>query len=181
MKGAVYASLMYMMSTDEDPRHNNCPLGPTSWCHYQRESSTGEERRLHSTGIKKVHGDKLLDLYARMTDPGLLERCTRMGTQNANECFNGTIWRRCPKEEPTSLKTVETAVAMAILEFNSGSEAFGSVLQKLGIDCVGQNLELYMRKATIQRKYSAKRQSTPAAKKSRKRKKLVKAGLADER
>jgi hypothetical protein len=181
MQRGVYASLEHMMSTDEKPCHKNCPLGPTSWCHYQRESATGEERRKHSPGIKKIDGDRLLELYARMSDSGLLERCTRMGTQNANECFNGTIWRRCPKEEPASLKTIETAVAMATLEFNGGSQAFGSVLQQLGIDCVGQNLELYMRHATIQRKRSAQRQSTPAAKTSRKRKKLVKAGLADDR
>ena len=53
-----------------------------------------------------------------------------MLTQNDNECFNAQIWRRCPKTEATSLRTVETAVAMATLEFNQWPLGFQKVLEK---------------------------------------------------
>ena len=53
-----------------------------------------------------------------------------MLTQNVNECFNAQIWRRCPKTEATSLRTVETAVAMATLEFNQWPLGFQKVLEK---------------------------------------------------
>lgn len=43
--------------------------------------------------------EPVLTVYKRLSDTKLLERCMRVATQNANECLNGEIWRRCPKTQ----------------------------------------------------------------------------------
>ena len=86
--------------------------------------------------LKPEHGEQLLPIYERLTDSDLLHRCSQMKTQNNNECFNAQIWRRCPKTESTSLKTVETVVAMAVSEFNTGPQGFNNLLNKMGVSLV---------------------------------------------
>lgn len=133
MKAAVYASLFHSVSTNDDPHHTHCPKGPKSWCKFQRAQATGEDIPEHKPLMKREIAEKLLPIYKRMSEPALLERCSRMRTQNANECFNAQVWRRCPKTEAASLRTVETACAMAVLEFNHGPQGYHQVLEKLGI------------------------------------------------
>lgn len=57
-----------------------------------------------------------------------------MKTQNANEYFNALIWKKCPKVEFASLKTVECVMALAVLEFNQGPRGFEKVLLEMGIE-----------------------------------------------
>ena len=40
--------------------------------------------------------EKMLPVYKRMSDDNLLKRMMHGQTQNQNECFNSTIWLRCP-------------------------------------------------------------------------------------
>ena len=173
MKRGVYASLFHMVSTDEDPHHRSCPHGATSWCHYNRALATGEPQRSHTPTMKRQHADKLKPVYKRLTDDALLERCTRMKTQNANEAFNGQVWRRCPKTEPTSLRVVETAVAMAVLQWNRGSKGFGLLLEKMDIQ-PGQCLASHIERSTARRLKMADRQMTPTTMRGRKRRKITK-------
>ena len=56
-----------------------------------------------------------------------------MQTQNANECFNSLIWAPCSKTEFASRRTVETAVALSVLAFNSGPTGIVSVLQAMDL------------------------------------------------
>ena len=63
----------------------------------------------------------------------LLERCTKMQTTNPNESINAQIRRCAPKHLPLGKPTVDTAVAMAVLEINKGSSGFISVLENLNI------------------------------------------------
>ena len=56
-----------------------------------------------------------------------------MHTQNANECYNGQVWRRCPKSLSTSKTIVDTAVAMASLDFNYGPTGYSKILEELDI------------------------------------------------
>ena len=123
-----------MSSTDEQPNHLLCPAGEHSKCIYQREEFLKTPVRTQHHGELSLSCAKLLQpLYVRLTDPTLLRRCSRMRTQNANESFNGQIWRRCPKTISTSKGTVETAVAMASLDFNMGHIGFGKVLEKMNV------------------------------------------------
>ena len=56
-----------------------------------------------------------------------------MRSTKSNESFNAQIWRHTPKHIPLGKPTVDTAVAMAVLEFNKGSSGFISVLETLSI------------------------------------------------
>ena len=124
---------------------------------------------------------KLLEpLYNCLTKPDLLERCICMKTQNANECFNSQVWMRCPKGVNTSLYTFETAVAMASLDFNCGATGYSKLLEELSID-YGSHLTRYITSCTARRITNAAKKSSESVKKSRKRHKLVKAGLTDKR
>ena len=180
MKEGAYASIMHMMSTDENPQHTFCPPGEKSWCHYARETATGQARGKHTASLKRECGEQLFGIYDRLTKPELLKRCIRMKTQNANECFNGQIWRRCPKTDNIGLKTVETAAAMATLEFNMGPQGLGEVITTLGMK-TGTNLAAHMKKAAVTRTARAKRKSAVATIQKRKQRKLDKAGLSDVR
>jgi hypothetical protein len=133
MRQGVYASLFHSISTDEKPRHKHCPQGDTSWCKYQRAIANKEDPPKHSPLFAPEIADHLLSVYERMTQADLLERCSRMMTQNANECFNAQVWRKCPKTEATSLRSVETACALALIEFNLGPNGYLRVLDELGV------------------------------------------------
>ena len=103
MRNAVMASLHHMSSTDEHPNHMLCPAGEHSWCIHQREEFHKTPKRTQHRGELSIRCAQLLyPLYKRLTDPELLKRCNRMHTQNANKCYNGQIWRRCPKTVGTS-------------------------------------------------------------------------------
>ena len=183
MKNAVYASIHHMSSTDEQPNHTMCPEGKMSWCIYQRETylNVKDDDRTKHKGELSMECAKLLEpLYNRLTKPDLLERCIRMKTQNANECFNSQVWMRCPKGVNTSLSTVETAVAMASLDFNCGATGYSKLLEELSIDS-GSHLTRYITSCTARRITNAAKKSSESVKKSRKRHKLVRAGLADKR
>ena len=102
-----------------------------------------------------------------------------METQNAKECYNGQVWRRCHKSLATSLNTIETSVALASLNFNCGSSGFTKLMEELNIE-PGAHLTRYATKSTARCISDASRKSMETSKKIKKRKKLVKAGLADK-
>ena len=77
-----------------------------------------------------------------------------MRTQNANECYNGKIWRRCPKTVGTSRHTVETAVSMASLDFNIGPNGYGMVLEKMNVE-TGIHLDAHILRSTKRRRADA--------------------------
>ena len=94
MQNAVFASLYHMSSTNEEPNHKLCPPGEKSWCKYQRETLMKVEdyKRTNHNAELTVRCVKLLEpLYTRLTNADLLQRCSRMRTQNANECYNGQV------------------------------------------------------------------------------------------
>lgn len=179
MKDAIYASLFHMVSTDDHPHHRFCPPGKESWCHYQRSLVDINQKRAHKPTISKEIGEKLLPIYKRMTDTDLLKRCLRNKTQNANESFNSLIWRRCPKTEFISLRTLETAVAMAILEFNKGADGFIDILHHLDIE-PGQNQITHASISNKRRLDDAQRTSTGERKKLRKTKKIQKTKIKEQ-
>ena len=180
MRDGVYASLFHMVSTDADPHHKYCPDGDMSWRFFKRCQATGETPRPHKPTMSRNVADKLLPVYQRLTTPDLLQRCTKMLTQNVNECFNAQIWRRCPKTEGTSLRTVETAVAMATLEFNEGPLGFQKVLEGLGF-VPGGFLEKHLHQATVKRLRRGELSMKPRAVMRRRHRKSEKARLLDMR
>jgi hypothetical protein len=180
MKRAVYASVFHMVSTDVDPHHSHCPDGDKSWCFFKRAAALNETPREHTPTLTKEVAEHLLPAYERLTKEDLLKRCSRMKTQNSNECFNAQIWRRCSKTEATSLHSVETAAALAVVEFNGGPQGFYRVLQHLGIS-PGMYQKDQATRDTIHRLKRSAAAAKDSNKRRRKKMKVVKAHKHNER
>ena len=60
--------------------------------------------------------------------------CLHGKTQNQNECFNGMIWRRTPKDRFVKKTTFELAVYDAASHFNVGNLATLLLYDKVGIE-----------------------------------------------
>ena len=178
MRCGVYASLFHSVSTDQDPHHSYCPQGSTSWCFFQRAVALKEEPRPHRPSLTRDVAEKLLPIYERLTNPDLLKRCTRMKTQNSNESFNAQVWRRCPKTEPTSLRTVQTAVALALLAFNDGPSGLDTVLQHMDISA-SDVMKTHVHATTLKRLQEGSKARLPSAVQKRRHRKSEKARLQD--
>ena len=178
MKRNVFASVMHMVSTDEDPRHRFCPDGEKSWCFFNRAKALHETPREHRPTLTREVMEKLLPVYERLSNPDLLQRCSRMKTQNANECFNAQVWRRVPKTEPASLNTVNLGLTMAVLEFNVGPAGFHKILEKLGMS-VGYHQDIRSHRATVKRLKRGAASMSPLAVSKRKKRKTTSAKQKD--
>ena len=75
----------------------------------------------------------MLPLYTRLSDEALLKKCIGGFTQNQNESFNATIWKRCPKEKKFGTAAVQRALGLAILSWNMGRQGLHDVLMNLGL------------------------------------------------
>ncbi|GIX70836.1 uncharacterized protein LOC101238613 [Caerostris extrusa] len=69
------------------------------------------------TGLPNNILNIIKPVYLELCSRDLLQKCLHGKTQNANESFNGTLWRRVPKEVFVWLKTVKMEPMMQ--QFNS--------------------------------------------------------------
>lgn len=172
MKKATLASLFHCSSTDKQPRHGLCPLGPKSWCGYQRVEALGQGKYVHKGGLPDDVLNKVKTVYSDLCSDELLMKCLHGKTQNANECFNGLIWQQAPKEVYVSLPTVMFALHDAVAHFNNGSVSTLDILRQAGIEP-----GYYTTKACIardhQRMQNAKRKSADGTKQARKKRRAA--------
>ncbi|XP_028046899.2 uncharacterized protein LOC114254550 [Monomorium pharaonis] len=131
MQNDIMATYLHMISTDENPRHENCPEGEDSWCKYRRAQSLGEEYK-HPAPLHKDVAEAILPIFQDLSREDLLERCLGGHTQNANESFNATVWRLAPRHLNSGRKIIEIASYIAAGIFNEG---FLSVLRIM--ECMG--------------------------------------------
>ena len=126
MMNAVFATFLHALSTDEDPHHDRCPSGISSWCFYRRAVAKGEQPGPHKdnvgTPLSREVGQFVKPIYVRLGDENLLRRCLRGKTQNPNESVHSVLWRKCLKTDFVGKLRVEAGAAMAVSEFNQGSE-----------------------------------------------------------
>ncbi|XP_025159029.1 uncharacterized protein LOC105189804 isoform X2 [Harpegnathos saltator] len=115
MKEAIIATLDHYCSTDESPRHDNCPVGIDSWCEWRKAKSINQLKSFK-------HPDRLINeevekhirpIYEDLSNDNLLMRCLGGYIQNSNESFNSTIWLITPKHLNSGQKIVEIAAYMA--------------------------------------------------------------------
>ena len=93
-----------------------------------------------------------------------MERCVLGATQNQNESFNALIWGRCPKTEFHSTVVVEIATHLAVITFNSGKEAFQTVLEELRLPCGSTTLS-YLQELDKERIWQAEHKGKELVKK----------------
>ncbi|GFX97802.1 uncharacterized protein TNCV_456811 [Trichonephila clavipes] len=98
MRQAIWAIYCHYRSTDEEPMHHFCPIGDTSWCKYQKAVATNSASLFkHKNIVPIAVMDEIKPIIAELSAPKLLKKCVGGKTQNANESFNSTVWKYCPK------------------------------------------------------------------------------------
>ena len=129
MANAIDASLLHVASTDENRQHHLRPKGKDIWCGYQSDSKT----YTHRNGIPKPIVDLIHPVYEDLSKSELLNKCTHGLTQNANECWSGKIWGRCPRSTYVEQETVALATYLAVLKFNDGDISLLKIFEDLDI------------------------------------------------
>ena len=83
--------------------------------------------------LDQVFLEFLTPLFDCLSEKKLLKRCLPGLSQNANESVNSLVWNRCPKHRNRGIKSVETAAASAIMQFNIGAEGRHGIMEELEI------------------------------------------------
>ena len=125
---------LYMSSTDQDQKHVHCPPGESSWCFWQRALAKSVPlggHKDHETLSTEI-GKKLVPIFNRLSEVGLLKRCARGSTQNANESMHSILWKFCPKNTFCGKKNIETGVALALSQFSMGASYKNMILWDYG-------------------------------------------------
>ena len=106
-----------------------CDRSEKTWCKYQRATLDGT-MYTDKAGIPIVVRDLILPMFKDLSKPELLQRCLHGKTQN-NECLNGVIWKRLPKDTFVGRTMLEIGTCSAIINFNDGAVGFLNLMRKL--------------------------------------------------
>ncbi|GFX34559.1 uncharacterized protein TNCV_3657971 [Trichonephila clavipes] len=163
----VIAALFHCSSSIEKPMHGQCPIGNDSWCYYQRALSCGKKPNEKYKGLSNEVLNTIKPTYLDLCTKELLTKCLHGKTQNSNECLNGVIWQRVPKEVFVCLKTLKSGALDAVIQFNDGYKGCVEIFKKLNITPGYFTLKAY-KHLDINRINDAERHSTPNVKQRRK-------------
>ncbi|XP_018363685.1 PREDICTED: uncharacterized protein LOC108761572 [Trachymyrmex cornetzi] len=163
------ATYHILCSTDENPRHEYCPSGADSWCQWQKAQAIGSEFK-HPAPLHEDVQKHILPIYEDLLRLDLLERCLGGHTQNANESFNSTVWRFCPKHLHSGLKIVESATFIAAGLFNEGYSAIFQIMMALKL-IIGRQCKMYGDNVDEWRVPRQERRSISSSKEARRAKK----------
>ena len=175
MAKAVWAGLLHRSSTDSNPQHRCCPDGVDSWCGNKRMEAGAQATYSHHNILPKAVFDAIKPVYLRLADRSVLEKCLMGATQNANESFNGVLWRMCPKDIFASAAVVELSASLAIARFNHGSHTLSSVLEEMGCE-KGAFTQSALAKEDLLRIRRANKQSLDIEKQRRKKRRRRRKG-----
>ena len=126
-------AVLYHCSEANDPnaRHMFCDKGEVTWCKYQKAKLDGKDF-VDEPGIAIVVRDLILPVFTDLSKPELLKECRHGKTQNNNECLNGVVWERLPKDIFVGRKVFEIGICSAIGNFNVGATGcLADVMKKL--------------------------------------------------
>lgn len=166
MRNAIYATLDHKLSTDEKPKHKNCPRGEDSWCGWQKAQATGDLSYTHKPPLSQEVFKAISPIYKELTSDELLTRCIGGFTQNSNESFNAIVWSMAPKSTSSGKQVLDTAVYIAAGICNDGLTSILRLMQNLGIK-IGSNCFNFCMKADERRINFSERSLADAAKKAR--------------
>ena len=132
LRNRIFAILLHLSSSDEFPKHQQCPPDENSWCFWQRALAKNVEPGTHKDHetVPSDVGKSLVPIFQRLSEENLLKRCSRNKTQNSNESLHHLIWKFSPKAIFNGRKTLETAVLLAMCQFSMG-KCFKDILCKI--------------------------------------------------
>ncbi|GFT99135.1 uncharacterized protein TNCV_3794841 [Trichonephila clavipes] len=151
MRKAVWAVYFHIRSSDEEPLHSFCPVGPNSWCKYQNQVVEGSvETFRHNNKFPVPVMDAIKPVFKDLSQPKLLQKCLGAKTQNNNESINSLIWKLCLKTLGCGRKIVDISTNEAIVIFNYGNQGRLKIMQSLGLT-VGQFAHKFVTLVDIKR------------------------------
>ena len=125
MQKAIWATFYHKSPTDEHPKHDYCPSGENSWCHWKQATVKGT---LESFKHDPPFTDKVLrvikPIYEALTTEHFLTRCLGAENQNNNESLNSLIWTFSPKHLHSGGKFVEISNFLAAIISTKDSRIF---------------------------------------------------------
>nr|XP_022904012.1 uncharacterized protein LOC111416274 [Onthophagus taurus] len=133
MKKAVWATFHHKCSTDDEPKHENCPRGGNSWCKWRVAEATGLNDFHHEPALQESVQKAIRPVYEALSSDDLLQRCTGGNTQNDNESFNAIIWKLSPKHTHCGVQTIQISAYIAAGIFNEGCSSILRTMNTLGI------------------------------------------------
>ena len=173
MKKEVWAGLYHSASTDEKPQHQNCPMGPNTWCKYNKAVLEKKQFK-HKNPLPSAIVDELEPIYEKLTRDELMNGCLGGYTQNNCEAINHLIWSRCPKTTHSGRDHLDAAV----VAFNDGSSGLAGVLIYMGVE-PGNNMIHGLSKRDSKRKRESNINATIIAKKIRQSRRKAKKNVQD--
>ena len=105
-------------------------------------------------------------IFDDLSRDDLLERCLGSHTQNANESYNSTVWRLCPKHLNSGGKIVEISAFISAGLFNDGLNFILQLMNSLQI-VIGRQSMSYKEKIDEQRVNRENRRSSLTTKQAR--------------
>ena len=125
MREAIWATFHHYCSTDKNSQHEKCPIGPDSWCSWQRAAAALELSDFHHDyeSLPEDVVEAIRPIYTDLSNKKLLERCVGSFTHNNNESYNQLSWKITPKIVPCGSKIVEIAANIAAGVFNGGTSS----------------------------------------------------------
>ncbi|GFU72238.1 uncharacterized protein TNCV_625881 [Trichonephila clavipes] len=106
--------------------------------------------------------------YMKLCDKNLLNKCLHGKTQNANESFNGILWKFIPKDIFVELQTLRLGAHVALIQFNKGFRGLLDALNRAQVQ-VGANTEKAFAQLDEERVSESKRHPLSEVKTSRKK------------
>ncbi|GFX21207.1 uncharacterized protein TNCV_2251551 [Trichonephila clavipes] len=126
----VIAALFHCSSSVEKPMHGQCPIGKDSWCYYQRALSCGKKPNEKYKGLSNEVLNTIKPTYLELCTKELLTKCLHGKIQYSNECLNGVIWQRVPKEVFVCLKILKSGALDAVIQFNDRYKGCVEIFKK---------------------------------------------------
>ncbi|KAL7292655.1 hypothetical protein TKK_0013781 [Trichogramma kaykai] len=169
MHNAIWATWKHKRSTDADPQHELCPVGPSSWCAWQRAKFGGTLNTFQhnrQNNLPPAVMDEIKDIYTALTDKQLLQRCIGTYSQNPNESFNHILWKYVPKKLWSGGKILEIGAYMAVGSFNDGKQSLLALMKKLDVE-PGAVAIKYATQADAKRIYHSEYQNNHSTKEAR--------------
>ena len=165
----IMGILLHLSSTNEHPKHVHCPPGKSSWCFWQRAIAKSEEPGSHKghDTLPVDIGKKLVPIFQRLSNPKLLNRCSRSMTQNANEAPHSILWKIVPKSTYVGRKTMQTAMAFAVCRYAMGASYQSLICKAMQLE-PGAVLKETAREKDLKRLKRAEKAVGEPAKKRRK-------------
>ncbi|GFW27285.1 transposable element Tcb2 transposase [Trichonephila clavipes] len=135
MRKAVWAVYFHIRSSDEEPLHSFCPVGPNSWCKYQNQVVEGSvETFRHSKKLPVAVMDAIKPVFNDLSQPKLLQKCLggpacQVGTvqEHGGPIMVCGVWDIWPDHRDENCRLVEAPCGCQVDRSSLPLEIVGSV------------------------------------------------------